>query len=225
VFERYTEKARQTIFFARYEASQFGSPYIEPEHILLGLLRADKALSNRFLRPEHTVEGIGKQIWTRTPPGEKVSTSVDLPLSNESKNVLAHAAEAAEDFSDRHIGTQHLLLGLLHEEQCFAAQLLRERGLQWEPVREKLRRDPHSGPDAVKWEHAGVGLVINSSPSGADIEVDGTFYGHTPAQLPLPEGERTVRIKLAGFQPWERKVQVMQGARQSLTATLERLPS
>jgi ATP-dependent Clp protease ATP-binding subunit ClpC len=48
MFERYTEKAKRTIFFARYEASQFGSPYIETEHLLLGLLREDKALTHRF---------------------------------------------------------------------------------------------------------------------------------------------------------------------------------
>ena len=52
MFERYTEKARRVIFFARYEASQFGSPYIETEHLLLGLLREDKALTNRFLALE-----------------------------------------------------------------------------------------------------------------------------------------------------------------------------
>jgi ATP-dependent Clp protease ATP-binding subunit ClpA len=51
MFERYTEKARRVIFFARYEASQFGSPYIETEHLLLGLLREDKALTNRFFDP------------------------------------------------------------------------------------------------------------------------------------------------------------------------------
>jgi ATP-dependent Clp protease ATP-binding subunit ClpC len=50
MFERYTEKARRIIFFGRYEASRFGSPYIETEHLLLGLLREDKALANRFLR-------------------------------------------------------------------------------------------------------------------------------------------------------------------------------
>lgn len=49
MFERYTEKVRRTIFFARYEASQFGSPYIETEHVLLGLLREDKALAHTFL--------------------------------------------------------------------------------------------------------------------------------------------------------------------------------
>jgi len=89
MFERYTEKARRVIFFARYEASQFGSPYIETEHLLLGLLREDKALTNRFLRQHSSVDSIRKQIEAHTTVREKVSTSVDLPLSNECKRVLA----------------------------------------------------------------------------------------------------------------------------------------
>jgi len=116
MFERYTEKARRVIFFARYEASQFGSPYIETEHLLLGLLREDKALTNRFLRSHASVESIRKQIEGHTTIREKVSTSVDLPLSNECKRVLAYAAEEAERLSHKHIGTEHLLLGLLREE-------------------------------------------------------------------------------------------------------------
>ena len=90
MFERYTEKARRVIFFARYEASQFGSPYIETEHLLLGLLREDKALANRFLRSHAAVESIRKQIEGHTTIREKVSTSVDLPLSHECKLVLAY---------------------------------------------------------------------------------------------------------------------------------------
>src|ERR1035438_1086649 len=109
MFERYTEKARRVIFFARYEASQFGSPYIETEHLLLGLLREDKALTNRFLRSHASVESIRKQIEGHTTIREKVSTSVDLPLSNECKRVLAYAAEEAERLSHKHIGTEHLL--------------------------------------------------------------------------------------------------------------------
>src|SRR5579862_5148186 len=75
MFERYTEKARRVIFFARYEASQFGSPCIETEHLLLGLLREDKALTNRFLRSSASVESIRKQIEASTTMREKVSTS------------------------------------------------------------------------------------------------------------------------------------------------------
>ncbi len=141
MFERYTEKARRVIFFARYEASQFGSPYIETEHLLLGLLREDKALTNRFLRSPHTsIESIRKQIEGRTTVREKVSTSVDLPLSQECKRVLACAAEEAERLAHKHIGTEHLLLGLLREEKSFAAEILHERGLRLSTIREELGR-------------------------------------------------------------------------------------
>ncbi len=143
MFERYTEKARRVIFYARYEASQFGSPYIEAEHLLLGLLREDKALTNRFLRSQASVESIPKQIEGRTTIREKISTSVDLPLSNECKRVLAYAAEEAERLSHKHIGTEHLLLGLLREEKCFAAEILQERGLQLPAIREELQRTTH----------------------------------------------------------------------------------
>src|ERR1035441_8032903 len=87
MFERYTEKARRVIFFARYEASQFGSPYIETEHLLLGLLREDNPMVSRHLRSHAAVESIRKQIEGHTTIREKVSTSVDLPLSNECKRV------------------------------------------------------------------------------------------------------------------------------------------
>jgi len=140
MFERYTEKARRVIFFARYEASQFGSPYIESEHLLLGLLREDKALTNRFLRSHASIESIRKQVEGRTTIRDKVSTSVDLPLSQECKRVLAYATEEAERLSHKHIGTEHLLLGLLREDKCFAAEILHERGLRLSALREELSR-------------------------------------------------------------------------------------
>src|SRR5258705_3036178 len=144
MFERYTEKARRVIFFARYEASQFGSPYIETEHLLLGLLREDKALSNRFItRPHAPVESIRKQVEEHPTTREKTSTSVDLPLSNECKRVLAYAAEEAERLSHKHIGTEHLLLGLLREENFFASQILQARGLQLPAIREELKGIAH----------------------------------------------------------------------------------
>ncbi|MBZ5490898.1 MAG: AAA family ATPase [Acidobacteriia bacterium] len=138
MFERYTEKARRVIFFARYEASQFGSPYIETEHLLLGLLREDKALAHRFL-PAKT-EDIYRTIEAATIKREKVSTSVDLPLSEEGKRVLGHAAEEAERLSHKHIGTEHLLLGLLRGETSFAARILNENGVRLPAVREELSR-------------------------------------------------------------------------------------
>jgi ATP-dependent Clp protease ATP-binding subunit ClpC len=140
MFDHYTEKARRVIFFARCEASRFGSPFIETEHLLLGLLHEDKTLANRFLPSHAAVESIRKQIEGHTTIGEKVSTSVDLALSHECKRVLAYGAEEAERLRHKHIGTEHLLLGLLHEEKCFAAKILHERGLRLSAVREELGR-------------------------------------------------------------------------------------
>jgi len=143
MFEKYTEKARRVIFFARYEASQFGSPYIETEHLLLGLLREDKALANRFLPPDASAESIRKQIESRTTTRERVSTSVDMPISKECARVLAYAAEEAERLSHKYVGTEHLLLGLLREEKCFAASILHERGLRLSNIQKELAGSPH----------------------------------------------------------------------------------
>ena len=80
-------------------------------------MREDKALTNRFLRSHASVESIRKQIEGHTTIREKVSTSVDLPLSNECKRVLAYAAEEAERLSHKHIGTEHLLVGFTERRE------------------------------------------------------------------------------------------------------------
>ena len=137
MFERFTEKARRVIFFGRYEASQFGSPYIETEHLLLGLLREDNVLNRRFL-PPGALESIRLEIQKNTLIREKTSTSADLPLSNESKRVLSYASEEADRLNHKHIGTEHLLLGLLREEKAVAARALQTCGVSLEKVREEL---------------------------------------------------------------------------------------
>src|SRR3982074_1843151 len=147
MFERYTEKARRVIFFARYEASQFGAHAIEPEHLLLGLMREDKTLTGRFFpRAQLSIESIRKEIEGRTLLREKISTSVELPLAPETKKVLAFAHEESDRLQHRHIGTEHLLLGLLREDRSMAAEILYERGLRLNAVRDEIARQ--SGADA-----------------------------------------------------------------------------
>jgi uncharacterized protein YbbC (DUF1343 family) len=142
MFERYTEKARRVIFFARYEASQFGAHRIEPEHLLLGLLREDKGLTSRFFRQggaaAGVLEAIRGEVEGRTLLQEKIATSVELPLAPETKRVLAYAHEESDRLQHRHIGTEHLLLGLLREDRSMAAEILYERGLRLNAVRDEL---------------------------------------------------------------------------------------
>src|SRR5678810_990755 len=156
MFERYTERARRVIFFARYEASQFGSTTIETEHLLLGLIREDKNLTNRFLRNHSSIESIRKEIEGRSTIREKVSTSIDLPLSNECKRILAYAAEEAERLNHRHVGTEHLLLGILREEKSMAAEILQERGLRLNTIREELSKAVVDRQGPADTTHSGV---------------------------------------------------------------------
>jgi ATP-dependent Clp protease ATP-binding subunit ClpA len=138
MFERYTESARRIIFFARYEASRFGSSTIETEHMLLGLLREDKKLIGSLLNEasEHFQQKIEGQIAARP----KIPTSIDLPLSNECKRILAYANEEAEGLEHHHIGSEHLLLGISRESGCRAARLLSEAGADIESLRERIAK-------------------------------------------------------------------------------------
>src|SRR6187455_3469125 len=139
MFERYTERARRVLFFARYEASQLGSISIETEHLLLGLIREGKGLTSRiFARSHLSLESIRKEIEGRTVFREKVSTSVEIPFSAETKRVLQFAAEEADRLLHNYIGTEHLLLGILREERSVAASILMEKGMRLNTVREDI---------------------------------------------------------------------------------------
>jgi len=145
MFERYTEVARRVIFFARYEASVFGSPYIETEHLLLGLLREDRSLRNRL--PAGAADEIRKRIEERVPqPIKPSATSVDLPLSQDCKRALACAAEESEALRSKVIDCCHLLLGVLHLETSTAAVLLREFGIGYAAYRAVVAEPPTPPP-------------------------------------------------------------------------------
>src|SRR5688500_11620830 len=139
MFERYTERARRVLFFARYEASQLGSISIETEHLLLGLIREGKGLTSRiFARSHLSLETIRREIEGRTVFREKVSVSVEIPFSAEAKRVLGFAAEEADRLLHNYIGTEHLLLGILREERSVAASILMEQGMRLHTVRDDV---------------------------------------------------------------------------------------
>jgi ATP-dependent Clp protease ATP-binding subunit ClpC len=168
MFERYTEKARRVIFFARYEASTFGSPYIETEHLLLGMLREDKAL---VLRAQLNSEAVRKEVESRTAIREKIPTSVDLPLSSDCRRALEYGAEEATALDHRFIDTAHLLLGLLRPESSKAAIVLRQQGVTYETLREVIRTSAEPSPPSatrkISWVRSWPGCESMQSWSRA----------------------------------------------------------
>lgn len=143
MFERYSEKARRVILFARYFAARSGSPEIESELLLMGLLREDKNLGNRFLGSPWVAEEVWKKIQQRKPAREKIPGPVEIPLSATSKRALRFTAEEAELLSSKVIRTEHILLSLLREEGCFAAEILHEYGVRLTETRAELLRVPN----------------------------------------------------------------------------------
>ncbi len=141
MFERFNEHVRRSLFFARYEASRSSSRSIGTQHVLLGMLReadpefgellADKGVVARELRDEL----LGDRVSL-----ERVSTSPDLPLAEETKKALAFAVHEAESMGHANVGSEHLVLGLLRVEGSTAAQYLNARGLDLFQLREDVVR-------------------------------------------------------------------------------------
>jgi len=138
MFERYTERARRVIFFARYEASQYGSAVIATEHLLFGLLREDRALLHRFVGGVDLEGEIRTAIERVVTRGKMISTSVEVPLSAESRQILQFAGEEAERLGHRHVGTEHLLLGMLRLPDSLAAALLIAKGAKADAIRRQI---------------------------------------------------------------------------------------
>ena len=146
MFERYTERSRRVIFFARYEALQYGSPMISPEHILLGLLREDKTISARFLplRNSLSVDSVRREVEDRIVLRDRIPQSAELHLAPETKKILFYANEESRHLKSKHIGPEHLLLGIVREERSIAAEILLQYGLRIQDVRDELARQSGS---------------------------------------------------------------------------------
>lgn len=134
MFERFTERARRTIFFARYEAAQLGSPTIETEHLVLGILREDPALffeTDGGFRPQDLKNAISAHLKV----GPAISTSVDVPLSSACTRAITQAAEEADRLGSRHVGCEHILMGLLREDESNLARAMKAVGIKLSAVR------------------------------------------------------------------------------------------
>src|SRR3954464_13964573 len=140
MFERYTERSRRVIFFARYEALQYGSPVIAPEHVLLGLMREDKTIPARYFpfRSNLSVDAVRREVESRIVLRDRIPQSAELHLSAETKKILFYANEETRHLKNRHIGPEHLLLGIVREERSIAAEILVQFGLRVEDIRDEL---------------------------------------------------------------------------------------
>src|SRR4051812_26594165 len=124
MFERFTERARQVVVLAQEEARTLKHNYIGTEHILLGLLREEEGLAARVLESlDITVERVRAQVVRIVGSGEEV-TSGQIPFTPRAKKVLELALREALSLGHNYIGTEHILLGLVRENEGVAARIL-----------------------------------------------------------------------------------------------------
>src|SRR4029077_14373746 len=139
MFDRFTDRARKVMSFARQEAERFNHDYIGTEHVLLGLVKEGSGVAANVLENlDVDLEKVRLEVEKLVKPAPDVVTMGQLPFTPRAKKVLEFAIDEARALDHNYVGTEHLLLGLLREQEGLAAQVLMNLGLKLEDVRNEV---------------------------------------------------------------------------------------
>ncbi len=160
MFERFTDRARKVMALANQEAQRFNHEYIGTEHILLGLVKEGSGVGANVLKNlDVDLRKVRLEVEKLVKAGPDVVTMGQLPQTPRAKKVIEFAIEEARNLNHNYVGTEHLLLGLLREQDGVAAQVLMNLGLKLEEVREEvlnlLGAGGESGEEAISGAGAG----------------------------------------------------------------------
>jgi ATP-dependent Clp protease ATP-binding subunit ClpC len=164
MFERLTDRARKVMALANQEAQRFNHEYIGTEHILLGLVKEGSGVGANVLKHlEIDLRKVRLEVEKLVKSGPEMVTMGKLPQTPRAKKVIEYAIEEARSLNHNYVGTEHLLLGLLREQDGVAAQVLMNLGLKLEDVREEV----------LNLLGAGVGQLEEIDEEGMEPQGDG----------------------------------------------------
>src|ERR1700747_95975 len=139
MYERFTDRARKVMQLANQEAQRFNHEYIGTEHILLGLIKEGSGVAANVLKNlEVDLRKIRLEVEKLVQSGPDMVTMGKLPQTPRAKKVIEYSMEEARNLNHNYVGTEHILLGLLREQEGVAAQVLMNLGLKLEDVREEV---------------------------------------------------------------------------------------
>ena len=139
MFERFTDRARKVMALANQEAQRFNHDYIGTEHILLGLVKEGSGVGANVLKNLGVdLRKVRLEVEKLVKSGPEMVTMGKLPQTPRAKRVIEYAIEEARNLNHNYVGTEHLLLGLLREQDGVAAQVMISLGLKLEDVREEV---------------------------------------------------------------------------------------
>ena len=139
MFNRFKERARKVIVYAKEEARRFNHDYIGTEHLLLGLVREGEGVAAAVLQKVNLdLETIRIEVEKLVQPGPQTQVMGDIPFTPRSKKALELSAEEARALGHNYIGTEHLLLGLVKEGEGMAYRVLLNLGLDLDKLRNEV---------------------------------------------------------------------------------------
>ncbi len=169
MFDRFTERARKVIGFARSEAHRFHHEYIGTEHILLGLIREGQGVAaNVLVSTGCDLKRIRQEVEKILKPGAQTESPVQIPFTPRAKKVLELAGAEAQNLHHNYVGTEHLLLALLREQEGLAAHVLMSLDIQLDSVRQEVIEflGGAADPDAEGQENFQGDEPAEGAPSG-----------------------------------------------------------
>jgi ATP-dependent Clp protease ATP-binding subunit ClpC len=176
MFNRFTNRARQVIIIARQEADHFNHNYVGTEHLLLGLIRLGQGVAVNVLRKMGVdFEIVREEVSKAVAPGPETKTVGEIPLTPRAKKVIEYAVEDAERLKHSYVGTEHLLLGLLREEEGVAARIMANLNIDIAKVRDEIMNE--LGVSMASESGGGTGTV----PGGSAGEQTPVKKSDTPA--------------------------------------------
>lgn len=169
MYERFTDRARKVMQLANQEAQRFNHEYIGTEHILLGLVKEGSGVAANVLKNlEVDLRKIRLEVEKIVQSGPDMVTMGKLPQTPRAKKVIEYAMEEARNLNHNYVGTEHLLLGLIREQEGVAAQVLMNLGLKLEDVREEVLNLLGHGMEGAEGtsERGGAGQAAASGKAG-----------------------------------------------------------
>ncbi len=157
MYERFTDRARKVMQLANQEAQRFNHEYIGTEHILLGLIKEGSGVAANVLKNlDVDLRKIRLEVEKLVQSGPDMVTMGKLPQTPRAKKVIEYSMEEARNLNHNYVGTEHILLGLLREQEGVAAQVLMNLGLKLEEVREEVLNLLGHGPEGEAVERGGA---------------------------------------------------------------------
>jgi len=182
MFDRFTDRARKVMSFARQEAERFNHDYIGTEHVLLGLVKEGSGVAANVLENlDVDLEKVRLEVEKLVKPAPDVVTMGQLPFTPRAKKVLEFAIDEARALDHNYVGTEHLLLGLLREQEGLAAQVLMNLGLKLEDVRNEVMEFLGAETQQSKDSEPSGGGESSSSSSSSGSSSSKSGESKTPA--------------------------------------------